>query len=99
MWQQVIDRYAILRTRYVWETLEKLLQMVLSSVQLPFLSQDWRELTLIQQKKQLMDFLIKDREQGFDLSQAPLMRCAFILIADAQYYFVWSFHHLQLSKF
>ncbi|HEW98429.1 MAG: hypothetical protein DRR16_10450 [Candidatus Parabeggiatoa sp. nov. 3] len=96
-WQQVVNRHAVLRAQCVWEGLEKPLQMVLSDIQLPWMEQDWRGLTTAQQDEQLMDFLTKERTQGFDLTQAPLMRCALIQIADQQYDFILSFHHLLMD--
>ena len=36
-------------------------------------------------------------EPGFSLSNAPLMRMALFQLSKAQYYLVWSHHHLLLD--
>lgn len=96
-WQQVINRYTILRTAIVWKGLEQPLQMVYSQVKLPWLQQDWRDFSIAEQQERLTDFLFQDRKQGFDLTQVPLMRCAVIQIADNTHKFIWSHHHLLLD--
>ncbi|WNZ21409.1 amino acid adenylation domain-containing protein [Leptolyngbya sp. NK1-12] len=96
-WQQVCDRHAILRTAFVWEELDKPLQVVYQSAELPWLEQDWRGLSAVEQQNQLATWLESDRQQGFVLNQAPLMRCALLQIADDTYNFVWTHHHLLLD--
>src|SRR5262249_56572234 len=41
--------------------------------------------------------LLADREQGFDLSNPPLMRLWLIRLADDRYHLIWSHHHLLLD--
>lgn len=96
-WQQVIDRHSILRTAFVWENLEKSLQVVGRQVKLPLLHHDWRGLTASQQQKQLEIFLQSDRHQDFELSKAPLMRLNLIQFSDEIYQLIVSHHHLVLD--
>ncbi|MDB9527419.1 amino acid adenylation domain-containing protein [Oscillatoria sp. CS-180] len=96
-WQQVVDRHSILRTFFVWENRAKLLQVVRYQVELP-----WVEHTLAGepaevQQTRLQALLQADRDQAFDLKQAPLMRCTLIHLSDTTQYFVWSFHHLLMD--
>src|SRR5262249_56161557 len=39
----------------------------------------------------------EDRERGFALDQAPLMRVALLRVADDAWRLVWSHHHLLLD--
>ncbi|HEY0735253.1 MAG TPA: amino acid adenylation domain-containing protein, partial [Herpetosiphonaceae bacterium] len=96
-WQQLVDRYPILRTAFVWEGLDEPVQMVHRRVTLPLEQQDWRGIASTAQAVKLETFLQADKEQGFDVTRAPLMRCALLRIADDAYYFVWSFHHILLD--
>ncbi|MBW4650218.1 MAG: amino acid adenylation domain-containing protein [Kastovskya adunca ATA6-11-RM4] len=96
-WQQVVERYPILRTAFYWEELEKPLQVVHRQVEIPWQQHDWRHLSATKQQEQLATFLKGDREQGFELNQAPLMRCILIQFTDDTYQFIWSHHHLLID--
>ncbi|MCJ8281281.1 MAG: condensation domain-containing protein, partial [Rivularia sp. ALOHA_DT_140] len=96
-WKKVIERHPILRTAFYWEEAEKPLQVVYNQVDLPMLEENWQGLTINQQNDKLEEFLQADRQQGFDLNQPPLMRCALLQIQPDEYYFVWSHHHLLMD--
>ncbi|BBA33066.1 putative linear pentadecapeptide gramicidin synthetase LgrB [Methylocaldum marinum] len=96
-WQKVLERHPSLRTGFLWEGLDEPLQVVRSNVTLPWIQEDWREISPSEQPERLEAFLAADRARGFELSQAPLMRCALLRIAERQHYFVWSRHHLLLD--
>lgn len=96
-WEQTLHHQPILRTAFVWEGLEKPLQVVQRQVALPFTQLDWRGQSLDRQQLDLEDWLQQDRQRGFVLSAAPLMRLTLIQLADAEYHCVWSKHHLLLD--
>src|SRR5262249_40914387 len=95
--QQVIDRYAVLRTAFAWEKADSPLQVVGKYVRLKIDRRDWRDLSLDEQQKQLASYLELDSRRGFKLSKAPLMRLALIQIAEDCYKLIWSYHHLLLD--
>ncbi len=96
-WQSVLARHAILRTVFVWERIERPLQVVRGDVALPWQVLDWRGVAEAEQEARLDEFLRVDRAAGFELSQAPLMRLALIQCAVDDYRLVWSHHHLLLD--
>jgi surfactin family lipopeptide synthetase C len=96
-WQQVVDRHPIWRTAFVWDNIEKPLQVVVRQAKVPCSQQDWRGLSSVEQQEQLQAFLRADRKQGFQLSKAPLMRIALIQMDEETYQFIWSHHHLLLD--
>jgi amino acid adenylation domain-containing protein/non-ribosomal peptide synthase protein (TIGR01720 family) len=96
-WQQASVRHPILRTAFVSEGLDKTIQIVFKHVNLPWKHLDWRELSPLEQEQQLGDFLQADRDRGFDLSSAPLMRITLIRTNDDTYELIWSFQHLILD--
>ncbi|HEY9849779.1 MAG TPA: condensation domain-containing protein, partial [Leptolyngbyaceae cyanobacterium] len=96
-WQTVVNRHPILRTAFYWEELEQPYQVVYRQVELAIAQHDWRKLSTEEQEQRLKMFLKSNREQGFDLSQAPLLRLALLQIADDAYYFVRSHHHIILE--
>lgn len=96
-WEETLKQHSILRTAFVWEGLEKPLQMVQRRVTLPFSQLDWRDKSSTEQQRDLEVWLQQDRQRGFALSQAPLMRLMLIRWADTTYHCVWSKHHLLLD--
>jgi amino acid adenylation domain-containing protein len=97
-WQQVADRHPILRTAFIWKGLSEPLQVVRQQIRLPWKEQDWRRLSLIEQQERMDTYIKADREQGFELSKAPLMRMALMQTADHTYNFIWSRHHMLLDR-
>ncbi|MEH2239778.1 non-ribosomal peptide synthetase [Nostoc sp.] len=93
-WQQVVARHPVLRSSFYWEEIEKPLQMVSKQVNLPWEKLDWRNLTPDEQQQHLGDFLSGDRQKGFDLAEAPLMRFTVIQLEEYTYQFIWSHHHI-----
>ncbi|HEY9639116.1 MAG TPA: amino acid adenylation domain-containing protein [Coleofasciculaceae cyanobacterium] len=96
-WQQVIQRHAILRTSFRWEGLDQPEQQVQQQVNLFILQQDWQGLPSAVQQQRLEAYLKSDRQQSFDLEQAPLMRLALCQTATDSYQFIWTFHHILLD--
>jgi non-ribosomal peptide synthetase component F len=96
-WEDVVQRHPILRTAFVWEAAEGPLQVVHQRVRVPFEQIDWRALPPEEQERELRRFLEADRERGFDLSKAPLMRLALIRLGEDSYRAVWSHHHLIMD--
>ncbi|MFB2973201.1 amino acid adenylation domain-containing protein [Aerosakkonema sp. BLCC-F183] len=96
-WQEVLNRHSVLRTAFVWENLEKPLQVVGRQVSLPWQQLDWRELSTIEQQHQLEALLETEQKRGFELSKAPLMNFTLIQLAENSYQFIWNHHHLLLD--
>jgi amino acid adenylation domain-containing protein len=96
-WQQVVDRHPVLRTSFHHQELPRPLQVVEQQVDIPFEQQDWRELATDKQNARLRSFLAADRQKGFELSRAPLMRLTLLQTSDDTYEFIWSYHHLLLD--
>ena len=96
-WQRVLERHPILRTAFVWNNLEKPLQVVARKVKLPLALHDWRDLSPAEQAQGFQDQLIEDRRQGFKVTKPPLMRLSLFRIADDAYKFFWSHHHLLID--
>ena len=96
-WQQTLDHYSVLRTSFAWAGAEEPMQIVHRRVTLPWEEDDWRGLSPAESEARLATYVVENQRRGFDLSTAPLMRCALFRAEDAAYQFVWSFHHLLLD--
>ncbi|RUT04337.1 hypothetical protein DSM106972_045650 [Dulcicalothrix desertica PCC 7102] len=95
-WQQLVEHHPILRTSFVWEGLKEPTQVVHNQVKLPIEQHDWRLITKLEQQKRIQAFQNAE-QQGFTLSQAPLMHLTLIRLADTDYLFIWRRHHLLLD--
>ena len=96
-WEKVVERHSVLRTLFLWEKREKPLQIVRKKVDLPWDYQDWRNLSPREQQQRLDLLLQTERQQGFELKVAPLMRCLMIQLSDQTYKFLCNHHHIILD--
>jgi amino acid adenylation domain-containing protein/non-ribosomal peptide synthase protein (TIGR01720 family) len=96
-WQVAADRHAVLRTCFEWEAVEEPVQVVRRTVKVKLKREDWRGFSRQEQEERLAEYLRRDRERGFDLRQPPLMRLALVRMADEEYLFLWSSHHLLMD--
>jgi amino acid adenylation domain-containing protein len=95
-WSALAQRHPVLRTSFLWEDLEKPLQIVSSSVSLDFLAEDWRDLAG-QQEERWREHLQADRKHAFDLGKAPLLRVFLVRLSDRGYRLLWTHHHIILD--
>jgi acyl carrier protein len=96
-WQRVVDWHPALRTAFVWRNQKEPLQAVISHADIPFEQHDLCELDESARRERLAAILRQDRELGFALTQAPLMRLAAIRMNDAEWIAVWTHHHILLD--
>ncbi len=96
-WQSVIAHHPVLRTAFSWVGLSEPQQHVYAQVSLPIAYLDWSHQPREAQESQFAAYLVADRQQGFDLSQAPLMRLAILCFGSADYRMIWTFHHILLD--
>lgn len=97
-WNWLMGRHDILRTHFLWEDVDRPQQEVLSGITLPFTVEDVHSFESQESRQTRLDaFLQTDRQQGFDLHQAPLMRIALLKWSDQSSSLVWTFHHALLD--
>ena len=96
-WQIAIDKHPVLRTAFVWEKVEKPLQVVGRKVKLPITVINWLSLEKSTQNQELEELLQNQRKKGFNLSKAPLMRLLLIHKQPHIYQFIWIYHHILLD--
>jgi amino acid adenylation domain-containing protein len=96
-WQRVVERHAVFRTAFHWEEVQKPLQVVRRSATLPWLYEDWRELSPSEQEARFEAYMADDLARGYDFATPPLMRLALFRTGEETHRFVWSFHHLLMD--
>lgn len=90
-WQATVQRHPTLRTAFFWERLEKPLQVAYRSVPFHLYTCDETCAHPVQ------DIARADREAGFDLSDAPLLRVSLIRCAERRHALILTFHHIILD--
>ncbi len=93
-WKQVIQRHESLRTSFHTESSEMPLQVVHQEVSVPFRWHDWRDLPPEKQDEMWQNKLKTDREKGFILHNAPLMRFEVIRLTNRKWRTLWTHHHI-----
>jgi len=96
-WAKTIQRHGILRTSFRWDGLDEPLQDVHRKIDFAWQEQDLQGISAEDQTAHEDYYLRADRQRGFDLRQAPLWRFALSRVAEAEYHFLWSFHHALLD--
>ncbi len=96
--QELVKRHDILRTSFVYEEMEKPLQIVLKRRELPFHQEDIRHLGSREAQEQfLKTYKDADKSRYFDLTYDCLMRAAIFRLSDTEYEFIWSCHHIIID--
>ncbi len=96
-WQAVIDRQSVFRTAFAGLDQGRAHQLIRRAVDIHWYEEDLQQLSSAEQQAYLAQWLERDRQQGFVIDQAPLMRLALFTLADNDTRFVWSHHHALLD--
>ncbi|WP_437576665.1 amino acid adenylation domain-containing protein [Sorangium sp. So ce887] len=96
-WQALAERHPILRTGFVWEGVNRPVQVVRPRATIPLSRHDLRGLDAREREEALVELMAADRRAGFDLLKAPLMRLTVARAEEEAFYFINSHHHLLLD--
>ncbi|UCH98409.1 MAG: amino acid adenylation domain-containing protein [Candidatus Aminicenantes bacterium] len=94
---QIIERYDVLRTVFVYEKLQKPLQVVLKKRKASICYLDISHLNKQESSSFQEDFKRKDRKMGFNLSKDLPLRISIIKTAKDTHLMLFSFHHIILD--
>ncbi|HLZ86559.1 MAG TPA: amino acid adenylation domain-containing protein [Puia sp.] len=94
----IIARYAILRTIFLYKGYERPLQLVLKERVISIDYIDIREEAMVKPADEIVhDYQLQDRTRKFDLSGGELMRLTVLRLTDNEYRLIWSFHHILMD--
>ncbi|MCH9647871.1 MAG: amino acid adenylation domain-containing protein [Deltaproteobacteria bacterium] len=96
-WQAVLDSTPALRAGFLWRDLKRPVQPVNKHLSLPWVEEDWRQISPEHRKDRFEKLMAADRKRGFDPSKPPLLRFHLLRTDDYRYRFLWTFHHLLLD--
>ncbi|MGG7637882.1 condensation domain-containing protein, partial [Pseudomonas sp. ES1] len=95
-WQAALDNHDILRSAFLWQgEFSRPLQVVLQGLELPFALHDWRGRDDL--AAALDALAIAERQQGFDLAAAPLVRLQLLRTGEHRHHFIYTSHHILLD--
>ncbi|MDN5863891.1 MAG: amino acid adenylation domain-containing protein [Gammaproteobacteria bacterium] len=96
-WRFVMQRHAILRTRFRWEGVTEPRQEVVASTEPPLTRVDWRDVPEATAEQRFAAQLSADRHNDFDMAHAPLMRLFAARFPAGRARIIWTFHHVLLD--
>jgi amino acid adenylation domain-containing protein len=96
-WQTVLDRHIGLRASFHVAAQAEPIQRFHQRASLPWLVCDLRELPPASQQRWIAEYRTAERLRGFDLTAAPLMRLAVLLLADERAAVILTHHHLLID--
>lgn len=96
-WAVVIAAHPALRTSFHWEQIDKPVQVVHRAVEPRLAFLDLQNVSPSNQAAELAGFCEADRQRGFELGKAPLLRVTLIQLSSSTYRLLVSFHHAILD--
>ncbi len=93
-WQLFLQRHPMMRTAFWWQDDHEPLQCVYRETDPAFDWQDLRHLDAEQQRLAMDRALEAQRQQGFDMSRAPLTHLRIFQLDERRFAVVRSFHHI-----
>jgi amino acid adenylation domain-containing protein len=96
-WQAVIARHAVLRSECQWDGFDAPVQVVYDDVDPEWTFADWSGLSEAEEEAAFERWRVGDRQRGFRMDEAPLLRFALLRLGPQRCRFVWSFHHLLMD--
>ncbi|WP_166245430.1 non-ribosomal peptide synthetase [Paenibacillus turpanensis] len=93
----LIDRHEILRTLFIHEGMEEMVQVVVDRFEFHVHYVDLSDLDVLDCEQRVNAYLESDRERGFEVSKELLMRVALFQTGPRKYQIVWSHHHLIMD--
>ncbi|QBF27506.1 amino acid adenylation domain-containing protein [Pseudomonas tructae] len=94
-WTQAMQAHAVLRSGFLWQGLQQPLQWVDKATQVPFIEHDWRGRPDLEAALEAL--AQAQRQQGFDLSNPPLLRLVLVRTGDNSYHLIYTNHHVLMD--
>ncbi len=96
-WKTVFHSHEVLHTRYCRLDDGDVAQTIDPTASLDPKYLNWRDVPDCDLDEKLTAFIAADREQGFDLWTAPLVRLTLVDVREDLFYVFWTFHHSVLD--
>lgn len=96
-WEVLQARHAVLRTAFAWRDLPEPLQVVGDRATLPLEVLNWRDAPASSVDDRLQTLRAEERQAGFVLGRAPLMRLRLARLGESRHALIWTWHHIILD--
>ncbi|MEM9547609.1 MAG: condensation domain-containing protein [Bacteroidota bacterium] len=93
-WDFLAKRHDVFRSSVHWEKIKSPVQVIHKEVDHQWQNVDLRSFSDKEKKDQIVQYLIEDKNQGFDFNKATISRIRIFQLADDRHLMVWSCHHL-----
>ncbi len=93
----LVEKYDILRTRFIHEKIQKPRQVVLKETKPSFHFRDLTASPPPERRETIQDYKTADMDKGFNLSRDNLTRVALFKEDDRACTLIWSFHHIIMD--
>ncbi|WP_193075959.1 non-ribosomal peptide synthetase [Pseudomonas sp. FME51] len=93
-WQATVDNHEVLRANFI-TSLAIPLQAIIRHVQLPFVVEDWRDISGFESR--LDERAQKELRRGFDLFGEPLLRLTLIRVSEHCHHLIFTSHHILMD--
>ncbi|BBP58423.1 non-ribosomal peptide synthase/polyketide synthase [Pseudomonas sp. St316] len=95
-WQAAVDAHEVLRSSFVWEgDFKRALQVVHKQMEVAFLFHDG--CAAANPSQDLDALALAQRQQGFELDAAPLLRLLVVRVAEERYHLIYTSHHILMD--
>ncbi len=94
---ELIKRYGIFRTLFVYEGLDEPLGVELKERRGKMDYYDLSDLEGDERQQRLEAFKLGERENGFDLGRDMLIKTALFKFSEGSYRWIWAFHHILMD--
>jgi len=95
--KNIIEKYDVLRTVFVYERLKKPVQVVLKAVEAQIYFENIEGMEEAQRAVFLEEYKAKDKGKGFDLKKETPFRITVIKEGVEKYRLIWSSHHILMD--
>lgn len=97
-WDALVARHSALRTAFLWEGLPQPLQVVRTTVALPFQHVDLTGVPADARAETIDALRRENADAPMMLGKAPLMRCTLVRLGARHHRFLWAVHHLVVDR-
>lgn len=96
-WAKTSERHPMLRTAFVWETVQEPVQAVHAATHVPLETLDWSGRDPSGQDADRDALIAADRSHPFDLERPPLFRITAVRLSPDRWQCLFTAHHLILD--
>ncbi len=96
-WNRLLQQHTILRTAFYHDVFDIPVQCVCKEISLPLSVHDFSHFPAAIGEEKCRVYALEDRERGFRLDKAPLMRLSLLKLGDGHCRMVWTYHHMIMD--